>query len=163
MLLYWALLTSKKIFLISFDFFLPRENTDSRSSEAFIMFENCNERNRFLCQTSLVTLESQSVSQSVTDWSRVAALLPSGPGGGKNKMSISLRRHYVRDGCSSDKSALYHGADARRQTRTFTLTRTDNSESINLSWLSWGSGSLPDRRSEARRKSWKGTLELLNI
>lgn len=85
-------------------------------------------------------------------------------GARKEEQNVNfLRCHYVRDGYTSDKSAVYHGADARRQTRTVTLTRTDNSESINLTWLSWECWSQPTRHSETSRKSWKWILELLNI
>lgn len=66
---------------------------------------------------------------------------------GKEEQNVcSLRCHCVRDGYKSDESAVYHSADARRQTRTVTLTRTDNSESINLSWLSWEFGTQQARR-----------------
>lgn len=85
-------------------------------------------------------------------------------GARKEEQNVNfLRCHYVRDGYTSDKSAVYHGADARRQTRTVTLTRTDNSESINLTWLSWECWSQPTRHSETSRKSWTCTPELLNI
>lgn len=108
---------------------------------ASLLCKNSNNWSGFLRQTSLVAQDSQSV----TDWSRVAALWPSGLWK-KNKMSISPAVIMWGMGYSSDKSPVYHSADAPRQTRTVTLTRTDNSESINLSWLSWEFGTQPTRR-----------------
>lgn len=153
-----------KIFFVPFGFFLLSwENTNScicrcAAEVTPSLCMNCKNRNKSCCQTSLVAQDNQSI----TDSSRVAALLPTGAR--KEEQNVNfLRCHYVRDGYTSDKSAVYHGADARRQTRTVTLTRTDNSESINLTWLSWECWSQPTRHRETSRKSWKCTPERLNI
>lgn len=79
-----------KIFFVPFGFFfLSWENTNScicgcTAEVTPSLCMNCKNWNKSCCQTSLVAHDNQSI----TDSSRVAALLPTGPER-KNKMSIS--------------------------------------------------------------------------
>lgn len=148
-----------KIFFVPFGFFLLSWDLsmDCRS-DAFIMYEL--QKLKQVLLPDLSRRPEQPVNHRF-----VTCCCSLAHGARKEEQNVNfLRCHYVRDGYTSDKSAVYHGADARRQTRTVTLTRTDNSESINLTWLSWECWSQPTRHSsETSRKSWKWTLELLNI
>lgn len=76
-----------KVFFVRFGFFfLSWENTNSCicGCTAEVMPSLCMNCKKSCCQTSLVAQDNQSI----TDSSRVAALLPTGPER-KNKMSIS--------------------------------------------------------------------------